>query len=157
MDDLNHLFALYSDPEIRKYFVEGVLTLEETKAGLERQVRGYPRYPGLGMWAMIYKGTGTFIGRCGLLPCEIDDKPEVEISYLLDKTFWHPGLATEAAQGILNYGFENLNLTRIVGLIAPGNIASQSVTERIGMILERKVDGIAGDNYPTLIYATTRK
>ena len=49
MDDLNNLFALYRDPEIRRYFVEGVLTLEETKAGLERQVRGYPQYPKLGM------------------------------------------------------------------------------------------------------------
>lgn len=157
MDDLNDLFALYRDPEIRRYFVEGVLTFEETRSGLERQVRGYPQYPTLGMWAMIYQETGRFIGRCGLLPCEIDDKPETEISYLLDKSFWHQGLATEAAQGILDYGFQNLDLTRILALIAPDNTASQRVAERIGMILERKVDGIAGDHYPTLIYTTTRK
>ena len=113
MDDLHHLFALYRDPEIRKYFVEGVLTLEETRSGLERQIRGYPEYPTLGMWAMIHKETGKFIGRCGLLPCEIDDNPEIEISYLLDKSFWHQGLATEAAQGILDYGFQNLNPARL--------------------------------------------
>jgi hypothetical protein len=35
----------------------------------------------------------------------------------------------------------------------PDNIALQTVAERIGMKLEQQVDGIAGDNFPTLIYA----
>lgn len=31
VDDLDALFALYRDPEIRRYFPEGTLTYEETK------------------------------------------------------------------------------------------------------------------------------
>ena len=152
-DDLDDLFALYSDPEIRQYFPEGLLNLAETKEELEWHMNGHPKYPELGLWATIHKETGKFIGRCGLLPWEIDDKLEVEIAYLLDKSFWHQGLATEAAQAILKYGFEKLNLSRLICLIDPENISSQRVAERIGMTLERKVDGIAGDNYPTLIYS----
>lgn len=157
MEDLADLFALYSDPEIRQYFPEGVLNLEETKEELEWHMNGHPKYPELGLWATIHKETSKFIGRCGLLPWEIDGKLEVEIAYLLDKSFWHQGLATEAAQGILNYGFEKLNLPRLICLIDPENIASQRVAERIGMTLERKVDGIAGDNYPTLIYSINKR
>ncbi len=157
MDDLDELFALCRDPEIRQYFPEGVLNLEETKEELEWHMNGHPRYPELGLWATIHKDTGKFIGRCGLLPWEIDEKLEVEIAYLLDKSFWHQGLATEAAEGILKYGFEQLNLSRLICLIDPANIASQRVAERIGMTLERKVDGIAGDNFPTLIYSINRK
>jgi len=157
MEDLNELFALYSDPEIRKYFPEGVLNLDETREELEWHMNGHPKYPELGLWATIHKETGKFIGRCGLLPWEIDGKLEVEIAYLLDKSFWHQGLATEAAQGILQYGFEKLNLTRLICLIDPENIASQRVAERIGMTLERKVDGIAGDNFPTLIYSINKE
>ena len=156
MDDLNMLFALYRDPEIRQYFPEGVLNFEETKQELEWHMNGHPKYPELGLWATIHKATGKFIGRCGLLPWEIDGKLEVEIAYLLDKSFWHQGLATEAAQGILKYGFENLNLSRLICLIDPENIASQKVAERIGMKLERKVDSIGGDNYPTLIYSVDK-
>ena len=152
-DDLDDLFALYSDPEIRQYFPEGLLNLAETKEELEWHMNGHPKYPELGLWATIHKETGKFIGRCGLLPWEIDDKLEVEIAYLLDKSFWHQGLATEAAQGILKYGFEKLNLSRLICLIDPENISSQRVAERIGMTMERKVNGIAGDNYPTLIYS----
>ena len=68
MDDLNDLFALYRDPEIRRYFPEGVLNLAETKEELEWHMNGHPEYPELGLWATIYKQTGKFIGRCGLLP-----------------------------------------------------------------------------------------
>jgi len=41
-------------------------------------------------------------------------------------------------------------------LIDPENIASQRVAERLGMSLERKMDGIAGDNFPTFIYSISR-
>ena len=157
MDNLTELFALYSNPEIRRYFPEGVLNLEETKEELEWHMHGHPKYPELGLWATIHKETGKFIGRCGLLPWEIDGKREVEIAYLLDKSFWHQGLATEAAQGILKYGFDDLNLPRLICLIDPDNIASQRVAERIGMKLERRVDGIDGDNYPTLIYSINKR
>ncbi len=157
MDDLDEIFALYRDPEIRQYFPEGVLNLEETKEELEWHMNGHPRHPELGLWATIHKETGKFIGRCGLLPWEIDGRLEVEIAYLLDKSFWHQGLATESAQGILKYGFEKLHLSRLICLIDPENIASQRVAKRIGMTLGRKVDGIDGDNFPTLIYSINKK
>lgn len=153
INDLEELYALYRDPEIRRYFPEGVLSYEDTREELEWFLNGHPEYPELGLWATVQKGSGTFIGRCGLLPWEIDGKLEIEIAYLLDKHFWHQGLATEAANGILSYAFERLNLTRLICLMDPENIASQKVAERIGMKLERRVDGIAGDNFPTLIYA----
>jgi ribosomal-protein-alanine N-acetyltransferase len=157
MDDLNELFALYSDPEIRKYFPEGVLNYEETKEELEWHMNGHPRHPELGLWATIHKETGKFIGRCGLLPWMLDGQDEVEIAYLLDKAYWKQGLATEAAQGILQYGFEQLNLSRLICMIDPGNIASQRVAERIGMTFEKKVDGYEGDNIPFYIYSITRR
>lgn len=156
MDDLDELYALYRDPEIRRYFPEGVLTLEETKEELEWHMHGHPRHPQLGLWATILKETGKFIGRCGLLPWEIDGNLEIEIAYLLNKSSWGQGLATEAARGIMAYGFGTLGYSRLICLIDPDNIASQRVAEKIGMALERKVDGIDGDNYPTLIYAINK-
>jgi ribosomal-protein-alanine N-acetyltransferase len=156
LNDLNDLYKLYSDPEIRKYFPEGVLTLAETREHLEWYIDGPRDHPELGLWATIHKETGGLIGRCGLLPWEIDGAREVEIAYLLDKLFWHQGLATEAARGLLEYGFEKLRLSRLICMMAPENRASQRVAQRIGMRLEGKVDGIAADNFPTLIYAINK-
>jgi RimJ/RimL family protein N-acetyltransferase len=42
-------------------------------------------------------------------------------------------------------------------LIDPQNVASQNVAKRIGMALESRVDGIAGDNFPTMIYSISRQ
>jgi len=155
-DDLDSLFALYSDPEVRRYFPEGTLTYEETKKELAWFFNGHPEHPELGLWATIHKETRKFIGRCGLLPWTIEGQREVEVAYTIARGFWGQGLGTEAAQGILNYGFEKLNLKRLICLIDPDNIASQRVAEKMGMSLEKRVDGIDGDNLPTLIYSISQ-
>lgn len=54
-DDLDRLFELYSDPEMRRYFPEGVLSYEENKEELEWFLNGYPQHPELGLWATIHK------------------------------------------------------------------------------------------------------
>jgi len=102
------------------------------------------------------QGNGRFIGRSGLLPWTIEGQNEIEVAYSLAQDFWGQGLATEAAQGIVQYGFEKLNLSRLICLIDPANVASQRVAEKIGMTLERKMDGIDGDNLPTLIYSISK-
>jgi ribosomal-protein-alanine N-acetyltransferase len=153
-DDLDNLFALYRDPEIRRYFPEGTLTYEETKEELEWFLNGHPKHPELGLWATILKGSDQFIGRCGLLPWTIDGQNEVEVAYLIAREYWRQGLGTEAAQAILQYGFEQLGLSRLICMIDPANIASRRVAEKIGMTLEKELDGFEGDNMPFLIYST---
>ena len=149
-NDLDSLFALYSDPEIRRYFPEGTLTYAETREELEWFLNGHPTHPELGLWATIHKQTGEFMGRCGLLPWTIEQRPEVEVAYLLAKTYWGQGLGTEAAQAILHYGFQQLHLSRLICLIDPGNQASSRVARKIGMTLEKELEL---DGEPTLIYS----
>lgn len=153
MEDLNALFALYSDPEIRRYFPEGTLTYEETKEELEWFLNGHPRHPELGLWATIYKPTKQFIGRCGLLPWTIEGREEVEVAYLIDKTFWRQGLGAEAAQAIVQYGFNTLGLSRLICMIDPANQASQNVARKLGMTLEKEMEDEKG---PFLLYAKSR-
>ena len=136
--DLDHLFALYSDAETRRYFPEGTLTYEETKEELEWFLNGHPEHPELGLWATIHKETNQFIGRCGLLPWTIDGCTEVEVAYLLDKAYWRQGLGSEAARAIAQYGFEQLHLARLICLIDRENQASIKVAQSIGMTFEKE-------------------
>ncbi len=155
-EDLDDLFALYRDEEIRQYFPEGVLDCDQTRAELEWFLNGHPRFPELGLWATVNKSTGEFMGRCGLLPWTIEDRQEVEVAYLLGKKFWGQGFASEAALAIVEYAFEHLDLARLICLIDPENLASVKVAQRIGMGFEQQVDGIDGDGFPTLIYSISR-
>jgi ribosomal-protein-alanine N-acetyltransferase len=154
MADLDSLYILYRDAEIRRYFPEGTLTYQETKEELEWFLNGHPKHPELGLWATIHKATHQFIGRCGLLPWVIDQHPEVEVAYLLAKEYWGQGLGTEAAQGILDYGFEQLHLSRLICLIDRENLASIRVATKIGMSFEREAQD---DKGPFLIYSRNKQ
>lgn len=151
--DLNDLYALYRDPEVRQYFPEGTLTYQETKEELEWFLNGHPEYPELGLWATILKDGNRFIGRCGLLPWTIDERGEIEVAYLLAKEMWGRGLGTEAAQGVLDYGFETLKLSRLICLVDDENLASIRVAQKIGMEFEKAGQD---DKGPFLLYARSR-
>lgn len=154
--DLDDLWALYCDPEITRYIPDAPRSREEAREELEWHMNGHPKYPELGLWATIHKETGKFIGRCGLLPWTIDGRNEVEVAYTLARAYQAQGLGTEAAQAILNYGFEKLHLPRLVCLIVPDNVASQRVAEKIGMTFERRVEEYEGDHVPFFIYSIER-
>ena len=152
--DLDRLFALYRDPDIRRYFPEGTLTYEETKEELEWFLNGHPAHPELGLWATIHKETGEFIGRCGLLPWTIEQRPEVEVAYLLAKAYWGQVLGTEAAQAIVHYAFEQLKLSRLICMMYPDNQASVKVARNIGMTLEKEMEDEKG---PFLLYSISKQ
>jgi ribosomal-protein-alanine N-acetyltransferase len=116
-------------------------------------MNGHPKRPELGLWATIYKETGQFIGRCGLLPWTIDGQNEVEVAYLIRKAYWGQGLGTEVAQAILDYGFQELDLRRLICLIDKDNLASIRVAEKIGMTFEKEGRDEMG---PFLLYSRNK-
>jgi len=157
--DLEALYALYRDPEMRRHFPpegaspDGTLTYEETREELEWFLDGHPRRPELGLWATILKETGAFIGRCGLLPWTIDGQDEVEVAYMIDKHYWRQGLGKEAAAGIRDYAFNQLGLARLICMIDRENAASIGVATAIGMTFEKESVDETG---PFHVYSMSR-
>ena len=144
MGDLDALYRLYRDPQIRAHFPDGTLTFAETREELESFQDGHLNRPELGLWATVERRTGAFLGRCGLLPWTIDGQSEVELAYLIDKSRWGEGLATEAARGIIQYSRDDLALRRLICLILPDNAASVAVATKVGMSFEREYTGEFG-------------
>jgi ribosomal-protein-alanine N-acetyltransferase len=105
-----------------------------------------------GVWAVTDKATGGLLGQCGLrfLP-EIN---EVEVLYLLARAHWGQGLASEAAQAALAYGFDQVGLQRIIALTKPENTASRRVMEKLGMQYEKNLHIF---NLQAVYYAMTRQ
>jgi len=154
IEDLDDLWALYCNPRITQYIPDAPRSREEAQEELEWHMHGHPRRPELGLWATIHKETGKFIGRCGLLPWNIDGQDEVEVAYTIAEEYWGQGLGSEAAQAILNYGFEALNLSRLVCVIDAENTASIKVAEKIGMAFEREAQDELG---AFLIYSINKQ
>ncbi len=153
LEDLDDLYALYCDPDVTRYIPDAPRNYEEARLELEWHMHGHPKHPELGLWATILKETDAFIGRCGLLPWTIDGQYEVEVAYLIGKPYWGRGLGTEAAQAILDYGFNTLGLSRLICRIEKDNLASVKTAEKIGMRFEKESRDEIG---PFLIYSRNK-
>ena len=66
---------------------------------------------------------------------------EVDLGYRFLPAYWGVGLATEAGEAVLRYGFERLGLRRVIGLVMPENTASIRVLEKLGL----RFDGLIED------------
>lgn len=106
----------------------------EVQAWLANQQRRY-QADGFGLWALISRDDGRFIGQCGLTWQQFADQPVVEIGYLLPRANWHQGYAIEAAQGAKKYAFETLKVPEVWSIIRDNNYASMNVAIRNGMLV----------------------
>jgi [ribosomal protein S5]-alanine N-acetyltransferase len=71
---------------------------------------------------------------CGAVGLHLADAHKrAELGYWIGAPFWGKGFATEAARGVVAFGFETLHLHRIFAHHFAGNTASQRVLEKIGM------------------------
>lgn len=106
-----------------------------------------------GHHALIKKDTGEFIGMCGLLTQNVEDKQEIEIGYSLLPKYWGFGYATEAAIFFRDFGFSKENLDHIISIIDIRNMASQNVAEKNGM---KRIRQIKYYNLDVYIYQITK-
>ena len=93
--------------------------------------------PAFNLWPVIEKETGEIIGHCGILEKEIEGRNQYEIVYVLAKSAWGKGFATEVASSLKDYAFNQLGLKRITALIDPDNQKSETVATKIGLRYEK--------------------
>ena len=132
--DIDEIYAIYSNDEVMKY-VGRVRTREDVEKYVKGMLKSW-QYNQFGMWAIAWKNEPKILGDGGL--CLLEGTPlEIEVGYVLDKPYWHLGIATELAKASLRYGFEVLNLDRIVAVAHPENYPSRRVMEKVGMKYEK--------------------
>ena len=136
--DVDHLFALDNDPEVMRYINGGTPTPREV---IEIQILPeFMRYdeqrPAFGFWAVDARQTGEFLGWLCFRP-KPEDPHEVVLGYRFRKTAWGKGFATEGARAIINKGFAELAVRRVVATTYEKNVASRRVMEKLGMVFTR--------------------
>lgn len=147
IEDAALIYELNLDPDVIRYTYDPIKDIEHAREILEQVI--LPQYAlyNHGRWAVHLKPQLEFIGWCGLK--NIPQRDEIDLGYRLKKQFWGKGYATEAAHACIKYGFEKLNLQRIIGRAVPGNAASLHVLEKCGMtfLTEEVVDGHSAKTY----------
>jgi [ribosomal protein S5]-alanine N-acetyltransferase len=126
------------------------------RAGVREWIRRNRRryeIDGFGRCAVELRESGELIGDCGLIATTVEAVPEVELGWIVRRSQWGRGFATEAAVAWRDFAFGSLGLQRIVSMVTTGNLASRRVAEKIGMTVERTATWSGG---PMLMYALTR-
>lgn len=138
------------------YAYEGAFTDEEVRSWLRRQLKRYEEY-GFGLWAVILKETGAFIGQCGVTMQAVEDELVPEVGYLFERAHWHHGYATEAARACRDYAFDTLGFEAVYSIIRDTNLASQAVAGRNGLEVCRTfTKHYRGVDMPHLVFRIER-
>ena len=155
-DDLGPLAAIFAEPELWRYPFGRSFTREETEGFLDRQFDHWARH-GFGSWAAELKDGGPLIGYIGLaIPTWLPHvMPAVEVGWRLDPHYWGRGLATEGGRASIRFGFDALDLDRIIALVMPDNVASRRVMAKLGMVLVSTTWDVERD-VPLEIHEITR-
>jgi RimJ/RimL family protein N-acetyltransferase len=135
-NDVEQLAPILSNVRVMEFSPAGILTTLQTQEKVDGFIASYKVY-GFGKWAVIFKETNELIGYCGIAVEKVDRVYEREIGYRLNPDFWGSGLATEASSAAIQYGFEQLKLPYILGIVESANLASVRVLEKLGMRYER--------------------
>ena len=152
MDDFEALYGLLSDPETMQHY-PAPYDEAGTKRWITWNLDNYEKY-GFGLWAVVLKETGEFIGDCGITIQKIDGELLPEIGYHIHKNFWRRGYAKEAARAVRDWAFQNTEYDTVYSYMKYTNIGSYSTAAAIGM---RKIKEYPDPEDTVLyVYAITR-
>ena len=155
-DDVEAVYAYRSDAQVM-YFITGKPETREEVAQFLERTQSYARQEPQVQYrfAVVLASSEQVIGGCGLDITDRDSR-EGEIGYHLHRDFWGQGIGTEVAAALLQFGFEDLKLHRILADCAADNTASANVMKKAGMRQEghfRENKRIVDRWHDTLLYA----
>lgn len=155
VDDFAALAKMWADPRVTEYITGRPSTAELSWARLLRYA-GHWTLLGFGYWAIEDRATGTFAGELGFADYHREIDPPLdgipELGWILAPAFFGRGYATEAARAATHWGDTHFSTTHTACLIAPQNLASIRVAEKIGF---RETARTTYQNTPTILYERT--
>ncbi len=134
-DDVPALFALFSDPQVMRYWSTPPWTTPERALQMVRADEQALAGGGHLRLGLQRKADGALIGQCTLFAF-VPSCRRAEVGYALAPHAWGQGLMHEALQALLHYGFGTLALNRVEADVDPRNAASARALERLGFTLE---------------------
>ena len=128
-DDFPEFLAMSSDPEVMKFIGGKPLTQIEAWKSMAAYI-GHWHFRGYGVFAVEERSSGKLVGRIGFM--NPPGWPDFELGWTLARGSWGKGYATEAAGRALAYAFTELDRDYVISCIAPENVNSIRVAERLG-------------------------
>jgi RimJ/RimL family protein N-acetyltransferase len=127
-EDLDGWAAMMADEESSR-FVGGPMDRAGAWRGMAAMAGSWV-LKGFGMFSLIEKESGEWLGRVG--PWQPEGWPGSEVGWGLVKSAWGKGYATEASARTIDWAFEEVGWEDVIHCIDPRNVPSITLAERLG-------------------------
>ena len=109
---------------------------------------------GLGCWILRDRNDQVAVGWVLLHPMDFGGHTGIEVGWAIIADRWREGLATEAAQRVVEIAFADCGLDELLSGTMVDNVASQGVMQKLGFSYDCDTEH-AG--LPHVLYRLTRK
>ena len=138
IDDAGFILELMNDKDwIKNIGDKGVRTIEDAQAYIQNRFLKTYIESNYSFYTMNLKNTLQIIGIVGLVDRKGID--HIDIGYGILPEFRGKGYAFEAAKAIYDYGYQELNLEKIVAIVNPDNLPSIKLLSKLGLEFEKMV------------------
>jgi ribosomal-protein-alanine N-acetyltransferase len=156
--DTDALFAIFSNPEVMRYWSTPPLPDRAAATGLFEEIQnGFRQHKAL-KWGIAQRRDDALIGTATLFNLEFNHR-RAEIGYALGRAYWRQGYMNEALKALIVYAFSGLNLHRLEADVDPRNAGSIRTLERLGFQREgflRERWQVAGEIQDAFFYGLLR-
>ena len=129
--DTDAFYAIYSNPEVMRYWSTPPLANREAATDLIKKIQEDWKRRVILKWGIARRTDDQLIGSVTLFNLDFNHR-RAEIGYALGRDHWGQGYMREALMAVLKYAFEVLELHRIEADVDPRNAASIKTLERLG-------------------------
>lgn len=129
--DIPALFAVFSDPEVMRYWSRPPLASTTAAAALLHEILECFRTRRLFQWGIALASDDRVVGTCTLFRVDVVHR-HAEVGFALARECWGQGLAGEAVATVIAFAFQALDLHRIEADADPRNERSLRLLERLG-------------------------
>ena len=134
--DAEAVHAWFSDPQVFRFYGFGPYSsLEDTRECIRNYIEHFKKY-GYARCMVIEKSSGAPIGDAGLRFAE--EMGEVAVGFRFAKSHWGKGFAPEAAEAWVKWGFEHLDIDKIIAFVHEQNISSKRILDKLRFSLFKK-------------------
>ncbi len=141
LEDAAEAAGMLANPEVMRFLGGETVPAEAAPAVVEKWIARWDAN-GCGPFSIVRREDGRWLGRSGILVWDVrtwthttfataGEHSQPELGWALAREHWGSGYATEAVLAVRDWAFGELDVRRLVSVIAPDNTRSQRLAERL--------------------------
>jgi RimJ/RimL family protein N-acetyltransferase len=138
--DIDAILSVHRDPRAYAHNPSDALATRAEAVGLFERWDEHWHCFGFGYWVVRHRAAPDPLGFCGLKVMPFQERQTLNLFYRLDPASWGDGVAGEAATAVVAWAADRLPGYPIIARVRPGNVASQRVAARAGLVRTESLD-----------------